>query len=74
MSWLDRNLAPEGERWLRALLAGPGEVDDSVRAQALMTASTIAGVRGDFDQAAAWGTEALEYFRVVGSELGLRGR
>jgi predicted ATPase len=71
MSWLDRNLAVEGERWLRALLAGPGEVDESVRAQALMTASTIAGVRGDFDQAAAWGTEALEYFRVAGSELGL---
>jgi tetratricopeptide (TPR) repeat protein len=71
MSWLDRNQAVEGERWLRALLAGPGQVDDTVRANALMTASNIAGVRSDFDQAAAWGMEALEHFRVGGSELGL---
>ena len=71
MSWLDRNQAVEGERWLRALLAGPGQVDDTVRANALMTASNIAGVRSDFDQAAAWGIEALEHFRVGGSELGL---
>jgi predicted ATPase len=71
MGWLDRNLAVEGERWLRALLEGPGPVDDAVRGRALITAATVAGVRGDFDQAAAWGMDALEYFRTAGSELGL---
>jgi predicted ATPase len=71
MSWLDRNLAVEGERWLRALLEGPGPVADAVRGRALITAATVAGVRGDFDQAAAWGMDALEYFRTAGSESGL---
>jgi predicted ATPase len=71
MSWLDRNLAVEGERWLRTLLDAPGPVDDTVRGRALITAATVAGVRGDFDQAAAWGMDALEYFRTAGSESGL---
>jgi predicted ATPase len=71
MGWLDRNLAVEGERWLRALLEGPGPVDDAVRGRALITAATVAGVRGDFDQAAAWGADALEYFSTAGSESGL---
>jgi predicted ATPase len=71
MGWLDRNLAVEGERWLRALLEGPGPVDDAVRGRALITAATVAGVRGDFDQAAAWGADALEYFSTAGSEPGL---
>jgi predicted ATPase len=71
MGWLDRNLAVEGERWLQVLLEAPGPVDDAVRGRALITAATVAGVRGDFDQAAVWGTDALEYFRTAGSEFGL---
>jgi predicted ATPase len=71
MSWLDRNVALEGQRRLRTLLEAPGRVDDTVRAKALMSASIVAGVRGDFDQAAEWGTAALEYFRAAGSEVGI---
>jgi predicted ATPase len=69
--WLDRNLAVEGQRWLTALLDGPGEVKDSVRAKALMTGSMVAGVRSDFGQAAEWGRAALALFRAQRSEPGI---
>jgi predicted ATPase len=69
--WLDRNLAVEGERWFRLLLDAPGPVDDTVRAKALMSASTVAGVRSDFEVAASRGEEALAYFRAIGSDDGI---
>ena len=69
--WLDRNLAVEGERWFSLLLSAPGPVDDLVRAKALNSASTVAGVRSDFEVAASRGEEALAYFRAVGADEGI---
>ena len=69
--WLDRNLAPEGQAWFRTLLDCPGLVSDDVRAKALMTAAMVAGVRSDFEQAMAWGEEALGLYRALGSEEGI---
>jgi predicted ATPase len=71
MVWLDRNLAVEGERWLRAFFARPEPVDAEVRAKALMAGATVAGVRGQHDLAFSRSQEALEYFRSVGSEEGI---
>jgi tetratricopeptide (TPR) repeat protein len=36
-----------------------------------MIASMVAGVRSNFEQAAAWGEESLTHFRATGSELGI---
>jgi predicted ATPase/class 3 adenylate cyclase len=69
--WLDRNVAVEGERWFRTLLQNADGVDPYVRARALQTASTVAGVRSHFDQAWAWSEEALAEFRALGSEPGV---
>jgi predicted ATPase/class 3 adenylate cyclase len=69
--WLDQNVAVEGERWFRALLERAESVDDDVRARAQLVASTVAGVRGDVDQAGAWSETALEHFRATGSEPGI---
>ena len=71
MIWLDRNLAVEADRWLNALFALDGSVHDLVRAKALMTASTVAGVRSDFERSERCGEEALGYFRAAGSEAGV---
>ncbi len=69
--WLDQNVAVEGEGWFRTLFESSAEVDDAVRAKALMTASMVAGVRNHFEQAAEWGEEALRYYRAAGSEEGI---
>ena len=69
--WLDRNVAVEGERIFRQLLAKADDVDRFVRARALMTASTVAGVRGNLELASAWSKEGLAEFRAVGSEEGV---
>jgi tetratricopeptide (TPR) repeat protein len=71
MVWLDRNVAVEGERWFRKLLADADSVDPTVRANALGTASNVAGVRGNFDQAMVWSEQALAEFRALGSEPGI---
>ena len=69
--WLDRNVAVEGERWFRELLENSEGVDRFVRAKALVTASNVAGVRGNIDSAMAWSEEALAEFRELGSEAGI---
>jgi predicted ATPase len=69
--WLDRNVAVEGQRWFRELLARSEGVDRFVRAKALVTASNVAGVRGDTDLAIAWSEEALAEFGELGSEAGI---
>jgi predicted ATPase len=66
--WLDQNVAVEGERVFRTLLENADGVDRFVRAKALKTASSVAGVRSHFDQAWAWSEEALAEFRSLGSE------
>jgi predicted ATPase/class 3 adenylate cyclase len=69
--WLDRNVAVEGERIFRELLAKADGVDRHVRGRALMTASTVAGVRGNLELSSAWSEEGLAEFRAVGSEEGV---
>ena len=69
--WLDGNLALEGQQWFQTLLERPAVVADDVRAKALMTAAMIAGVRSDFEQAMGWGEDALDLYRVLGSEEGI---
>jgi predicted ATPase len=69
--WLYQNVAVEGERWFRALFENAESVDDEVRAKALVVASMVAGVRSNFEQAAAWGEESLAHFRATGSERGI---
>jgi predicted ATPase len=69
--WLDRNVAVEGQRWFQELLEDAEGVDRFVRAKALVTASNVAGVRGDTDLAIAWSEEALAEFRELGSEPGI---
>jgi predicted ATPase len=69
--WLDQNVAVEGEKWFRTLLASPTPVDGAVRAKALATASMVAGVRSNYVAAAEWGEEALAYFRSIDSEPGV---
>jgi predicted ATPase len=71
MFWLDKNVAVEGERWFRELLGSAEGVDRHVRAKALMMASNVAGVRGNYDQAWAWSEEALAEFRALGNEPGI---
>jgi predicted ATPase len=69
--WLDQNVAVEGQRWFRTLLASSAPVEEAVRAKALMTASMVAGVRSEFEQASVWGVDALRLFRALGSEEGI---
>jgi tetratricopeptide (TPR) repeat protein len=69
--WLDKNVAVEGEARFRALFEQGGSVDEEVLAKALMTASMVAGVRSNFDQAAEWGEQALRLYRAAGSERGI---
>jgi predicted ATPase/class 3 adenylate cyclase len=71
--WLDQNLAVEGEGWFRDLFESSAPVDDAVHAKALITASLVAGVRGDYATATKRGEEALRIFRVLGSEEGIAG-
>jgi predicted ATPase/class 3 adenylate cyclase len=71
--WLDQNLAVEGERWFRDLFESSAPVDDAVRAKALITASMVAGVRGNISTAGERGEEALAIFRALGSEEGIAG-
>src|SRR4029450_6181711 len=49
MVWLDRNLAVEGERWLRGFFAPPGPGEAEGRDKARMAGATGAGVRGEHD-------------------------
>jgi predicted ATPase len=71
MIWLDQNVAVEGERWFQALLASPEPIPDIVRAKAMMTASMVAGVRGNYVLARSRSEDALAYFRQVDSEEGI---
>jgi predicted ATPase/class 3 adenylate cyclase len=70
-TWLDRNVAVEGYRWLRALLERAEGVDSEILAKALATGGMVAGVRGDHDLAQEWGERALAHYRAVGSERGV---
>ena len=72
--WLDRNFAVEGQQWFETLLERPEPVADEVRAKALGTAAMIAGVRSDFEHAMGWGQDALDLYRALGADEGLRGR
>ena len=69
--WLDRNVAPEGQRWFQALLERADAVDDDVRARAQATAAMTAGVRGDYALMESWAEPALAYYRRIGSEEGI---
>jgi tetratricopeptide (TPR) repeat protein len=69
--WLDRNVALEGQQWFGTMLDRADAVDDAVRARALGAASMVAGVRGDYVAAIAWGEEALAYYRRIGSDWGV---
>jgi non-specific serine/threonine protein kinase len=69
--WLDRNFALEGQQWFETLLERPEPVADEVRAKGLGTAAMVAGVRSDFEQAMAWGEEALDLYRALGAEEGI---
>ncbi len=71
MAWVDQNVAPEAETWLRQLLERADGVEVEVRARALMTASLVAGIRNNLADAARWGQEAVEQFRAAGSDAGV---
>ena len=69
--WFQRDYLDEGERWLGALLAAPGEVSDGVRARALNAAAMLVGVRGDIERAFPMVEESVALFRSTGDRDGL---
>ena len=63
----------EGRSWLEALLGVPNRTSHAVRAQALISAGTLAWRLGEYARATSALTEALGLFRQVGDASGIAG-
>jgi predicted ATPase len=70
-AWLDRNLLAEGNRLFEALLPAAPDVDELVKARALLTWGMIAGVQSDWARTKDLTEEALKIFRRAGDRLGV---
>jgi tetratricopeptide (TPR) repeat protein len=68
--WARRTHLQEGRRWLEKALAQPA-VSPSVRAIALLSASTLANEQGDFAASRAWLEEAYPLWQASGDQRGL---
>lgn len=68
--WARRTHLQEGRRWMERALAQPA-VSPSVRAVALLSASTVANEQGDFATSRAWLEEAYPLWQASGNPSGL---
>ncbi len=69
--WLARGYLGEGRRWLEEALAAGGRAPSTVRAKALNGAGVLAHYQGDYVQARALCTDAIDLYRRAGDERGV---
>jgi non-specific serine/threonine protein kinase len=69
--WTNRGPASEGRVWVDRALAAPADhpAPAAIRGQAAQTASILAWMEGDFDEAAAMAQEGLTLAREDGAEV-----
>ena len=61
----------EGDQWFGALLAGAGDLDQGLRADALRDHGGVVYILGQFDRGMALYEESLAIYRSLGDELGV---
>ena len=61
----------EGDQWFGALLAGAGNLDQGLRADALRDHGGVVYILGQFDRGMALYEESLALYRSLGDELGV---
>jgi predicted ATPase/DNA-binding CsgD family transcriptional regulator len=69
--WTNRGPAGEGRSWLKRALTAPGirNISPPIRGLAAQTASILAWMEGEFDEAVAMATDAVDLAREGGAEV-----